>query len=525
MAIKYAQLDPFALSGAGAVAGATSIVLKSFQTIDGVSLAMTDFGAIGFGTLEPGNGSLEEQISFSGVVQNSNGTATLTGVNSVLFLSPYTGTSGLVKTHAGSTTFVISNTAGFYDQFTAKQNDETVSGQWTFLNTPIVPGVVSDASTTVKGVSKLSVAAITPTNPIVIGDNDPRVFPNAYGVDAGSTDTYVVNLITAPAAYVTGQVYGFKANTVNTGAATLNINGLGAKTIVKNINSTLADGDIAAGQICFVVYDGTNFRLLDIADAVNLQTFTTSGTWNNPSGAKSVDVILIGGGGGGGGAQNGNTGSGKGGGGGGGGGLSRTTFPASVLSSSVSVTVGTGGTGGTGGTTTAANGGNGNDTLFGTNLKAFGGGGGGGATASAGTAGTAGTGTISGGAGAVAGVNIGATSLLAAAGGGGGGNSSGANGGAGGAVTLIATRTGGTGGGGAASGSVGGPGTSAAVGEPTGGAGGGGGGAASAGTGANGGAGGSYGGGGGGGGSTTTSAVGASGGNGADGIVVVISYM
>lgn len=131
MSFKPAQLDPFALSGAGAVAGATSLVLKSFQTIDGVNLAMSDFGSVGYITLEPGNGELEEQASFSGVTQNSNGTATLTGIKTVLFLSPYTETSGLAKTHAGSTPVVVSNTAGFYGQFGIKSNSEAVTGYWT----------------------------------------------------------------------------------------------------------------------------------------------------------------------------------------------------------------------------------------------------------------------------------------------------------------------------------------------------------------------------------------------------------
>ncbi len=170
-----AQLDPFSLNGAGAISGATSITLKSFKTIGGVNLAMTDFGSVGYMTMEPGNGALEEQISFSGVVQNSNGTATLTGVKSVLFLSPYTETSGLTKTHAGSTSVVVSNTSGFYNQFPAKVNDETITGQWTFTNTPITPPSVSNASSTVKGITKLSVDPVLSTNPIAVGDNDPRV--------------------------------------------------------------------------------------------------------------------------------------------------------------------------------------------------------------------------------------------------------------------------------------------------------------------------------------------------------------
>jgi hypothetical protein len=53
----------------------------------------------------------------------------------------------------------------------------------------------------------------------------------------------------------------FKANTINTGAATLNVNSLGAKTIVKYVNTTLENGDIAAGMFCSLIYDGTNFVL------------------------------------------------------------------------------------------------------------------------------------------------------------------------------------------------------------------------------------------------------------------------
>jgi len=83
-----------------------------------------------------------------------------------------------------------------------------------------------------------------------------------YAADAGANDTYVVTLSPVPVAYTTGMTVRFKANTINTGAATLNVNGLGAKTIVKGNSATLADGDIAAGSVVQVIYDGTNFRLI-----------------------------------------------------------------------------------------------------------------------------------------------------------------------------------------------------------------------------------------------------------------------
>ena len=83
-----------------------------------------------------------------------------------------------------------------------------------------------------------------------------------YAADAGSTDTYVITLSPVPSAYSTGMVVFFKAATANTGAATLNVNSLGAKTIVKNGATTLADNDINATQVVCVIYDGTNFQLI-----------------------------------------------------------------------------------------------------------------------------------------------------------------------------------------------------------------------------------------------------------------------
>lgn len=134
---KYVQNQPTTLAGAGVVIGDGSITLTSFTQIDGTLLTMTDFGTLGFGTIEPGNEN-EEQICFTGISQNANGTATLTGVSSVSFVSPYTKTSNVQKNHVGGTIFVVSNTSGFYDQMTSKNDDETITGIYTFTD-PNVP--------------------------------------------------------------------------------------------------------------------------------------------------------------------------------------------------------------------------------------------------------------------------------------------------------------------------------------------------------------------------------------------------
>ena len=82
--------------------------------------------------------------------------------------------------------------------------------------------------------------------------------------DAGSTDAYACNLPVALSGYTTGQRYLFKANTANTGAATINFNSLGAVTIKKvagGITTDLADNDIRAGQWVLLLYDGTNMQM------------------------------------------------------------------------------------------------------------------------------------------------------------------------------------------------------------------------------------------------------------------------
>jgi hypothetical protein len=83
-----------------------------------------------------------------------------------------------------------------------------------------------------------------------------------YCTDAGSTDTYACTPAdTRLTAYVDGSLYGFKANTINTGPATFNYNGLGARTIKKQVGGVttdLSDGDIQANQRVLLQYDAAN---------------------------------------------------------------------------------------------------------------------------------------------------------------------------------------------------------------------------------------------------------------------------
>ena len=82
----------------------------------------------------------------------------------------------------------------------------------------------------------------------------------AYAADSAASDTYVVTLSPVPAAYFNGMKVIFKATTINTGAATLNVNGLGAIAINKYKDQAPEDGDIEAGQMVEVIYNSTGPR-------------------------------------------------------------------------------------------------------------------------------------------------------------------------------------------------------------------------------------------------------------------------
>jgi len=63
-------------------------------------------------------------------------------------------------------------------------------------------------------------------------------------------------------ALVEGMSIKVKFTNANTEASTLNINGLGAKSIQKGNGNTLSSGNIKAGQILHLVYTGSNFQVL-----------------------------------------------------------------------------------------------------------------------------------------------------------------------------------------------------------------------------------------------------------------------
>lgn len=91
-----------------------------------------------------------------------------------------------------------------------------------------------------------------------------------YATGIAGSNTITGTIATNPTAYVTGREYRFVAAAANTGAATLNLNSLGAKAITKNGAAALTGGEIASGQAVTVVYDGTQFQLVSVAQPGSL---------------------------------------------------------------------------------------------------------------------------------------------------------------------------------------------------------------------------------------------------------------
>jgi hypothetical protein len=91
--------------------------------------------------------------------------------------------------------------------------------------------------------------------------NDVKSTSLGYGTTTGTGTAYTLTLNPAPTALVSGMRVTIKVHTANTGAATLNVNGLGAKSIKKANGNDVAAGNLKASGVYTLVYDGTNFIL------------------------------------------------------------------------------------------------------------------------------------------------------------------------------------------------------------------------------------------------------------------------
>lgn len=274
--------------------GGTSATLQSATDDDGVALPAGRY----FFTID-GDNSSKEHISCS-----LSGTA-LTSIKTVSRQG--TETSGVLRKHRVGATVTITDfkhikaindlldgTTSF-DSATPLGYDgtATISTANQFATKAYVDGVAiaggADASTTVKGITKMSVAPASASNPIAVGDNDPRV-PTTGENDAlagtsgtpSSSNKYVTNDDTTGTgsvvrASVTTNIQKFGGDgsdgalTISSGTTDIDLGG--ASVVTKNYTSISITG---TGALTFSnpASTGTLVRFLSQGDV----TITTSAT-------------------------------------------------------------------------------------------------------------------------------------------------------------------------------------------------------------------------------------------------------
>jgi len=96
-------------------------------------------------------------------------------------------------------------------------------------------------------------------------DNQKHSFQAA--TVGGTADAITLTISPAPAAYSTHLTIRFLATGTNTGAVTVDVNGLGTKSLYKLSSGALNDlsaGDIVSGAYYEITYNGTEFQVLNI---------------------------------------------------------------------------------------------------------------------------------------------------------------------------------------------------------------------------------------------------------------------
>lgn len=276
MSIKFTTVPPKSLYQS-ILSTDVTFKLANIVGFSGSDLTASDFGTEGYGVILNSSNTVMELFSWD---------PTTIASSSISFVDrglPFIGSGASVTAYkldwpAGSKVLLGSDTPQFIQWLKDYIDGIAIAGS-------------PDASTTAKGLVEEATQAEVDAG-TAAGGTAARLFINPsthrgrqfndYAVDSVGSDSYAITITPAITAYAAGQRFSFKAGTANTGACTLNVSGLGAKTIKKNVSDDLATGDILANQIVEVMYDGTNMQLVSVKPLnisnPTIQTFTTAST-------------------------------------------------------------------------------------------------------------------------------------------------------------------------------------------------------------------------------------------------------
>lgn len=191
-------------------------------------------------------------------------------------------------TLTANTKYYVSNTAGAFSS-SAGTNEVTLGESQTTTTFLFYPRndqqITEDQQDALVGDSGTPSATNT-----YVTQKGFQVNAEKYVLAASASSTaYTATLSPVPAAYATGMEVFVKIDVANTTATpTLNVNGLGAKTIVKGTSSALVANDLIIGQVARFVYDGTNMVLQNPSTSLSFTNGTTTKDASDASAAQTI---------------------------------------------------------------------------------------------------------------------------------------------------------------------------------------------------------------------------------------------
>lgn len=312
----------------------TSIRLSSFkEPISNIPYTMTYLNsAIGYGTLDPQSPTRSEFVSFTGITQNSDGTATLTGVTRGLSRSfPYTASTTLAVPHPAQSIFILSDSPQLFTEYAVKQNDETVTGSWSFpyptaSTSPATRGFVlatlagtstlSFDKTVVAGTAgeTLSAGQFVYLNPL-----DARWYKIA--TTSASSTPISINGIAQGAGVAAGNISGgvlIKGLDTNQTGLSAGVTYFSSTTVAGAIGRATTTHLVGKARTTTSIYFDPYFlaktdNAVSITATTGIRVFTattSAQSFSIPSGIRFLYVTVVGGGGGGSAASPGTGGAG-----------------------------------------------------------------------------------------------------------------------------------------------------------------------------------------------------------------------
>lgn len=217
----------------------TTLNLASFkEPVSNIKYTMSYLNtSIAYGTVDPKT-TRSEFVSFTGITQNADGSAQLTGVSRGLTRTPAgsncTASTTLAQRHAGQSIFILSDSPCLFAEYAVKRNNETIPGTWTFSSTtlPRVDVYVAPTTTT----------QFTPRGYI-----DALVLTGAGAIAASEVAQGYVELATqveTASSTVTGTAGPLVIQAKNA-TSSYNPNTAALRVVVTQNNGTIANGFIA----------------------------------------------------------------------------------------------------------------------------------------------------------------------------------------------------------------------------------------------------------------------------------------